>query len=179
MPAPLGADAARTLILSGEAHGPLHVQGRLDLSGTRLTRLPDHLSADVLDVSGTGLTQLPEHLQVGELIATDLPLHEVPGTLRVQFRLVLDRCASLTCLPRDLQVGSLSLQDCASLEALPEGLDVCFLNLNRCEAFHHWPQRGRLRFGHLSAQDCPRLQDLPGWITHVAQLDVQGITDCP
>ncbi|WP_189074686.1 DUF6745 domain-containing protein [Deinococcus sedimenti] len=168
------AHEARALILRGDVRGPLHFRGTLDLSGVPLTRLPDDLSGDTLNVSGTGLTDLPERLAVGELIASGLPLTRVPASLRVRFRLTLDDCARLTELPRNLSVGSLSVQGGLSLESLPEGLDVCFLNLSRCDALSRWPRQASVRFGHLTLQGCLSLRDLPGWLTQIAQLDLSG-----
>ncbi|WP_407572571.1 DUF6745 domain-containing protein [Deinococcus altitudinis] len=171
----LSAAEARALLLGGRVTGPLRYRGRLNLSGeTRLTRLPDGLSGDVLDVSNTGLTGLPEGLNVGELVACNLPLRSVPASTRVRFRLVLDDNVCLTRLPQGLTVGSLSLQGCLSLETLPEELDVCFLNVNRCEALNRWPVHGQVRFGHLSARDCLSLRELPAWLTQVAHLDLSG-----
>ncbi|TSA87434.1 hypothetical protein FNU79_02820 [Deinococcus detaillensis] len=170
----LSAAQAKEVILSGQVGGPLSFRGRLDLSGEKNLRLPDHLSGDTLDISGTQLSALPEHLQVGELIAKNLPLSEVPASLRVQFRLTLDGCARLQHLPQNLTVGSLSLQDCLSLETLPEGLNVCFLNVSRCEALVNWPRQAEVRFGHLLARDCLSLRGLPSWLNQLAQLDLSG-----
>lgn len=178
----LPASEAKKLILKERVSGPIHFRGVLDLSGEKLTRLPDGLSGDVLNLHDTGLEALPAGLSVGELIATNLPITRVPASLSVRFRLTLDGCARLQELPVGLHIGSLSLQDCVSLERLPEGLDVCFLNINRCDALHQWPQQGQIRFGHLSARDCLSLRQLPAWLTHIAQLDIsgcRGITQLP
>lgn len=172
--AALPAAEARARILSGQVSRPLRFQGRLDLSGTPLTRLPEGLSGDILDISDTGLEALPATMQVGELVARNLPITGLPVGVQVRFRLTLDGCARLSELPENLTVGSLSLQDALSLEALPEGLDVCFLNLSRCDALRGWPRHGRVRYGHLCVRDCLSLRELPGWLTQIAQLDLSG-----
>lgn len=179
----MSASEALPLILSGQVSGPLHFQGKLDLSGEQgLTCLPSHLTGDTLDISDTPLTTLPENLSVGELVARNLSIERVPASLNVKFRLTLDGCAHLVDLPAHLKVGSLSLQDCLSLERLPEGLSVCFLNLDRCDALSAWPQQASVRFGHLSLRDCLSLRELPDWLEQLAGLDLcgcRGITHLP
>lgn len=178
----LPAAETRKLILKGQVSGPVRFRGVLDLSGEKLTRLPDGLTGDVLNINNTGIGELPEFLRVGELIAVNVPIVRVPKSISVRFRLTLDGCSRLQELPQGLNVGSLSLQDCVSLERLPEGLDVCFLNINRCDALREWPQQAQIRFGHLSARDCLSLRELPKWLTHLAQLDLsgcRGITKLP
>ena len=59
-------DGREMSIAKFEAASGLIVSGSLDLSGTKITSLPDNLTVgDWLDLSGTKITSLPDNLTVG------------------------------------------------------------------------------------------------------------------
>lgn len=136
--------------------GPIHVQGRLDLSKFDGESLPAGIRCYELDARGSRLRKLP-------------------SDLRIDGRLVLDDCVALEELPDGLNAGSISLRNCPSLSALPEGLSTWFLDLTGCSDFQQWPQRGMIQHGALVLRGCTRLGTLPPWLGRLSQLN---LTDC-
>lgn len=176
---PLSPDAARSLILSGQAPEDLTVRGHLDLTGLReLRSLPAGLNVTRLTVNGCyNLTQLPARLTCFELSAKESGLTAIPADIQVSNKLDLTGCADLISLPENLKVGTLILTNCTKLTTLPEGLNVFFLDVSGCVNLLGWPNNASLRAGRLSARGCMRLTALPTYLTQVAQLDLAGCTE--
>jgi hypothetical protein len=152
---PIPAAIARNLILDGQAHAGMQVNGRLDLSGTLIDALPAGLHCYELDLSHSHVRALPADLQV-------------------DYRLDLDGCTNLELLPDGLKVGMLNLRGCAKLRALPEGLDVYFLDISGCAGLTEWPVHGSIKIGRLVARNCTGLRSLPPYLTNISQLDLTG-----
>ena len=133
--------------------GPVRVSGRLDLTKFEGDSLPAGLDCYELDASGSRLTSLPPDI-------------------RIESRLVLDNCTSLTSLPKGLTTGSISLRNCPKLVALPENLNTWFLDLGACHQFAQWPKQGTIHHGSLILRDCTSVRSLPNWIGRLAQLNL-------
>lgn len=154
---PVSPDAAGQAIRAGRDLGPMHVQGRLDLS----------------KFDGESL---PAGIRCYELDARESRLRTLPPDLRVEGRVVLDGCARLEALPDGLSAGSISLRGCRALAALPEGLGTWFLDMTECSGFGHWPRQGTVHNGSLVLRGCTRLGNLPAWLGRLSQLN---LADCP
>ncbi|MDA7980665.1 MAG: hypothetical protein MPJ50_18055 [Pirellulales bacterium] len=136
----------------------MHVDESLSLAGkTKLNKLPKRLSCYELDASKTGLQVLPDELTV-------------------ECELRLDGCRKLAALPRNLQVGTLSLVGCTALTSLPEGLDVWFLDVSGCTQLTSFPRKATIAHGSLNVHSCTSLMSLPNYLTHLGTLDISG---CP
>ncbi len=103
----------------------MSVGGGLDLSGTKITALPDNLSVGRwLDLSGTKITALPDNLSVGgglDLRGTEITA--LPDNLSVGGGLYLSG-TKITALPDNLSVGGgLDLRG-MEITALPDNLSV-------------------------------------------------------
>lgn len=150
----LSPETAREHLESGKA-GPVSVDGRLDLSHSKLKSLPEGICCYELD-------------------ATSSDLESLPGDLRIESRLILDNCEKLRELPRGLTAGAVSLRGCSSLHAVPEGLDTWFLDLSECKRFHQWPKSANVHSGRVRLRNCTDLQVLPNWFGALATLDLAG-----
>lgn len=150
----------------------------IDLSGcTALESLPPGLRLRSLKLNDcTSLRELPADLQCQVLEARNSGLRALPDDVRVTYRLDLSGCDALETLPRGLSVGTLNLRDCRRLAALPEGLNVHFLDISGCTGLSQWPEQARLRYGHLRAQGCSGLSELPAWLDKISQLDLRDCT---
>ncbi|MGE3671297.1 MAG: DUF6745 domain-containing protein [Polyangiaceae bacterium] len=150
----LSAQAARAHLEAGKP-GPLSVDGRLDLTNTRLKSLPQGIACYELDASSSALESLPSDLQV-------------------ESRLILDNCQHLRSLPAGLEAGAISLRNCNSLHALPEGLETWFLDLSESKRFTQWPREASVHSGRVRLRNCIDLQSLPSWFGTLATLDLAG-----
>lgn len=170
------AEAAKKLILEGNAPEGMTVTGNLNLSNQkRLRLLPENLTCANLEISGCdNLLELPRGLRCQYLSAQNSRLTRLPADLQVKFRLDLSSSTQLEALPEGLSVGSLILRECTALRALPEGLDTSFLDITGCTRLERFPQRGRVSIGHLVARGCTRLRALPSWLERLAQVDLAG-----
>ena len=158
----VSADEAKRRILDGYT-GTLTVRGCVDLRAAKIETIKAKLSCHDLDASRSSLKRLPR-------------------TLRVQSRLVMDRCSQLEALPKNLECGSISLQDCGFLSALPEGLKTWFLDLSGCSRFSKWPKDATIHRGIVRLRNCIEIQQLPNWFGQLGQLDLSGcvqICDLP
>lgn len=155
--ATIAPEKANQAIRAGQDMGPVHVQGRLDLS--KFDR-----------------DSLPAGIRCYELDARESRLRKLPPDLRIDGRLVLDGCSQLQELPEGLSAGSISLRNCTSLSALPEGLSTWFLDMTGNTGFVRWPEHGTIRNGSLLLRGCSRMRDLPLWLGRLSQLN---LADCP
>ncbi len=121
------------------------------------------------------MTVLPAGLNGFELLASETAIAALPR-VNIQHQIDLSDCDKLTCLPDNLQVGTLLLRNCTALEQLPEGLDVTFLDISGCTNLRQWPLFGRVWIGRFTAQGCHQLTQLPRWINNLGQLDLRGCT---
>lgn len=103
----------------------LQVLGNLDLSGTDITELPDHMTVQgYLDISETALARLPDHLSIQSFFNMQQSLvTALPESLSVGTDLWMAE-SEVVSLPPGLRVpGTLDLNRTA-IEVLPEGIDV-------------------------------------------------------
>jgi hypothetical protein len=98
-------ERARILLINSLSAG-LQVGGRLDLSGTGITKLPVDLHVGgSLDLRDTGITKLPANLRVGGYLdLSGTGIAKLPADLRVGGWLNLYN-TKITALPADLLVG--------------------------------------------------------------------------
>ncbi len=173
---PYTPEAAKQLILGGNAPSGMRVTGTLDLHGSkRLRQLPENLTCASLEISDCeNLLALPYGLRCQYLSAQNSRLVSLPNDLQVKFRLDLSGSLNLLVLPENLNVGSLVLRECTALLELPEGLDTSFLDLTGCTGLERFPNNGRISIGHLIARGCTRLQALPEWLERLSQVDLAG-----
>ena len=157
MPETSAAEAAK-IILNGRATADLK-SGVLDLSLAQ-TKKP---------------VQLPEGLSCFSLNLAGQPIASLPTSLRVEFKLDLTGCTSLTELPRGLAASTIILANCTRLAALPEDLRSNFLQLDGCRAMRHWPESAQVTCGWVRARGCAALERLPQVLGPLASLDLR---DC-
>lgn len=141
-------------------------------------RAPANIKTDVLDLSFERIkkpVQLPEGLSCFSLNISGQPLGSLPASLRVEFKLDLSNCASLTELPRGLTASTIVLTNCSRLAALPEELRANFLQLDGCRILRHWPESAQVTCGWVRARGCSTLERLPQSLGPLASLDLR---DC-
>jgi hypothetical protein len=162
------------------------VHGTLDLSGSRVTYLPDHLyvAKDLLLNNCTSLERLSIGLQVGgnaqlrnctslkELtygmsvrgsldVSYCSSLTELPPGLRVNGTITADHCESLTTISPSTAVGGrMSLAFCTSLTTLPALHVTNDLNLTDCTSLKLLPT-GLSVYGDLYITGCPLIDSIP------------------
>jgi hypothetical protein len=127
----------------------------LNLSNTRVRKLPDDLSVEsILNLSGcTELVELPAGLKLGTL-------H-------------LRGCQSLAALPEELDVWFLDLTGCWNLHTWPKRAAIHSgrLTLRGCTALTELPAYlGPV--AALNVRDCPNLRDLPDQLRITGWIDV-------
>jgi len=101
------------------------IQGDLDLSGSKIKKLPNDLKVTgTLLLQGTAIKELPTGLEVGyELNLCGTKITRLPKDLKVKGHLDLSR-SKIKEIPKGLKIGgSLFLQQSA-IKKLPEGLEV-------------------------------------------------------
>ena len=83
----------------------LKVGGYLNLVTTEITSLPSDIQVDgTLNISATKITTIPPNLKVGSLIAYNTPISSLPQGLKIDEDLYLVH-SNITSLPSDIQVG--------------------------------------------------------------------------
>ncbi|MEM7246205.1 MAG: DUF6745 domain-containing protein [Acidobacteriota bacterium] len=178
----LSPDDAREHVLAGRP-GPLHVDGRLDLKGLDVAELPSGLHCYELDVSETKLRRLPDDISVECRILLDdcRLLEELPEGLTTG-ALSLRSCNSLLALPSGLDVWFLDLSACSRFNGWPEHASVNrgSVVLRDCTDLQTLPTW----FGTLSQLDlagCVQLNTIPDGLRVSSWVDVggTGITALP
>ena len=122
------SDEAKELILQGKFDVIKNVVGDLDLTGTKITSLPDNLTVGgSLYLDSTQIASLPDNLTVGEdLYLDNTPITSLPDNLTVGGSLYLGG-TKITSLPDNLTVsGNLYLRRTQYLDKnnLPSSLVV-------------------------------------------------------
>ena len=89
----VSSEEARELALAGKLQHTTTVQGDLDLSGTKVTSLPEGLKVGGhLYLEGTKIKSLPEGLKVGgDLVLSGTEIKSLPDGLEVGGHLYLAR----------------------------------------------------------------------------------------
>lgn len=109
--------------------------------------LPEITVAHRIDLSRTKLRRLPDRLKTGTLVMQDCSqLEALPKDLAVHF-LVLDGCRALSVWPESARVslGRISARGCAALQSIPSSLGpLASLDLSGCSALTMLPQGVRV-----------------------------------
>jgi hypothetical protein len=104
----------------------LVVGGILDLSGSKITNLPDNLRICSLVIrESKEIKNLPSGLKLELLSIDSTNIQSIPDDISISRRLNATDCESLTKLPSNLNInGQLLLSGCTNLFSLPPGLKV-------------------------------------------------------
>ena len=101
---------------------------------------------------------------------------QAPAHLKVHGTFDVSNESSLTCLPEELEVERLVMDNCSALQTLPMRLKVFVLDMAHCINVQRLPEEGLEQMARLNIQGCTRISALPSWLKRVAQLDVSGCT---
>ena len=119
----------------------LNVIEMLDISGTKITEIPDECEFGSLNISNTKITKLRDNLELDALIACESSLSVLPKGLKVKKMLDIS-LTNITEIPDDCEFGSLNISNTkitklrdnleldaliaceSSLSVLPKGLKV-------------------------------------------------------